>query len=81
MVVLTQGNVYWDLCRDENNSVIMNKLNKKILTAAEANAPAERQEEEMSVSKVLKKEEQKMANAIYSRLAQMTQKFQEKRRI
>ena len=49
------------------------------MAAAEADALAERQEEEVSVFKVSKdpKIQEKVADFIYSRLVQMTHQFQE----
>ena len=78
-VVLTQGKVPWDPRREEKNAPIMDNFNKEVLAAAEADALAKRQAEEVSVFKVSKNPEaqEKVADSIYSRLVQMTQQFQE----
>ena len=78
-VVLTQGEVPWDPRREENNAPILDDFYKEVLAATEADALAERQEEEVSVFKVPKnpKIQEKVADSIYSRLVQMTHQFQE----
>ena len=57
----------------------MDVFNKEVLAAAEADVLAERQEEEATIFKVSKdpKEQEEMAEAIYSRLVQMAQQTQE----
>ena len=77
-VVLTQGEVPWDPCREDNNSLIMNDFNKGVVADAEADALAERQTEEATIFKVSNdpKEQDDMAEAIYSKMVQMTQQSQ-----
>ena len=57
----------------------MDNFNKEVVAAAEADALAELQENESTIFKVSKdpKEQQDMAEAIYSKLVQMNQQSQE----
>ena len=78
-MVLTHGGVPQNSCIEENNSPIMDDFNKKVVVAAEADDQTERQADEATIFKVSKdpKQQQEMAEAIYSRLVQMTQQYQE----
>ena len=56
----------------------MDDFNREVMAAAEADALVEQQEDEANIFKVSKdpKEQEEMAEAIYSRLVQMSQQSQ-----